>query len=134
MGMASQLRQLRIWFDHGGRLLWLRVRMLRLDAVAQIHNTVLLLAALLLAVAAFFLGFISLLFGLNSVLAPTAKIGVFFGLAGILVLLTVLLMVWVRVLWKRQGRFMNDTLDAMAEDVAYLNGRHTHEKGHDEQN
>ena len=83
----NSLKQFKIWLDHGGQLLWLRLRMLRLDAVAQIRSVVFLFVATLIATVAFFLGFISLLFGLNTVLPDSAKIWVFFGMAAFFVLI-----------------------------------------------
>lgn len=131
----NSLKQFKIWLDHGGQLLWLRLRMLRLDAVAQIRSVVFLFVATLIATVAFFLGFISLLFGLNTVLPDSAKIWVFFGMAAFFVLMLLGLLFWVARLWQMQGSFMNQTLDAMADDVAYLNGRHpaavTEEAQHD---
>lgn len=121
--MLNQWKQFRLWLDQGGQLLWLRLRMLRLDAVAQIRSVVFLFVATLVATVAFFLGFISLLFGLNSVLTPQAKIWVFFGLAAGFTLLMAGLLWWVVRLWQQQGSFMQDTLDAMADDMAYLSGK-----------
>lgn len=123
MRFSQQFKQFGIWLDHGGQLLWLRLRMLRLDAVAQVRSVVLLMAAVLVATVAFFLGFISLLFALNSVLAPGSKVVVFFGLAAVFLLVVVGLLWWVMRLWQQQGHFMDDTLAAMSEDMAYLNGR-----------
>ncbi|MCP2040851.1 type VI protein secretion system component VasK [Neisseria sp. HSC-16F19] len=121
--MLSQWKQLKIWSEYGSRLLWVRLRMLRLDAVAQLRSIILLVAAVLLATVAFFLGFISLLFGLNSVLTPEAKIWVFFGLAAAFALGVIALLWWVGRLWAQQGHFMEDTLQAMSEDLDHINNR-----------
>lgn len=121
--MLSQWKQLKIWSEYGSRLLWVRLRMLRLDAIAQLRSIILLMAAVLLATVAFFLGFISLLFGLNSVLSPTAKIWVFFGLAAVFALGVIGLLWWVTRLWAQQGHFMEDTFQAMSEDWEHINNR-----------
>lgn len=123
-GNMNPIKQFKLWLDYGGSLLWLRLRMLRLDAVAQIRSVVFLFVATLIATVAFFLGFISLLFGLNTVLPESSKIWVFFGMAGLFGLLMLGLLVWVARLWQQQGSFMSSTLDAMADDVAYLNGKY----------
>lgn len=121
--MLSQWKQLKIWTEYGSQLLWLRLRMLRLDAIAQIRSMIFLVSAVLLATVAFFLGFISLLFGLNSVLAPGMKIWVFFGLAAVFGLGVIGLLLWVSRLWQQQGHFMEDTFQALAEDLAHINNR-----------
>lgn len=121
--MLSQWKQLKIWSEYGSRLLWVRVRMLRLDAIAQFRSLALLVAAVLLATVAFFLGFISLLFALNSVLGAEAKIWVFFGLAAVFALGVIGLLLWVARLWQQQGHFMEDTFQAIAEDLEHINNR-----------
>lgn len=120
MGLRNQISQFKIWLSCGGELLWIRLRMLRLDGIAQMRSLVCLFIAIMVVATAFFLGFICLLFGLNTVLPPLAKIWVFFGLALIFVLLIVYAAFWALRLWQQQGSFMEDTLNAMSEDIAYL--------------
>ena len=120
--MFSQWKQLKIWSEYGSRLLWVRMRMLRLDAIAQFRSLALLVAAVLLATVAFF-GFISFLFGLNSVLTPEAKIWAFFGLATAFTLGVIGLLLWVSRLWQQQGSFMEDTFKAIADDLDHINNR-----------
>lgn len=120
MGLSNQLRQFKIWLSCGGELLWIRLRMLRLDAIAQIRSIIVLFTAIVVGATAFFLAFISLLFGLNSVLSPSAKIWVFFGLALLFTLLLIYALFWAWRLWQQQGSFMENTLNAMSEDMVYL--------------
>lgn len=68
------LHVLKVWLTHGSELLWIRARMLRLDAIEQIKSILLLITALLFTAVLFFLGFLTLLFALNVVLTPQAKI------------------------------------------------------------
>ncbi|WP_066568966.1 phage holin family protein [Snodgrassella sp. CFCC 13594] len=125
MGLGDHARQFKSWLTYGSELLWLRLRMLRLDAIAQLRSVIFLFVAALFSTVAFFLGFISLLFALNSVLSPVAKMWVFFGLTGLFFLVVIGLLWWVARLWQQQGRFMEDTLHAMEQDFAYLNNRDT---------
>ncbi|MDF7676323.1 phage holin family protein [Neisseriaceae bacterium ESL0693] len=128
----TEIRQLRHWFGYGAELLWIRVRLLRLDVVEQIRSVVLLIAATLGACMVFFLGIISLLFALNSLLSETARIWTFSGLAiGFLLVLLILIVCMIK-LWRKQGRFMEETLEAMHDDFSYLHQRPLpREKHHD---
>lgn len=121
--LGRDLRQLKIWLTYGTELLWIRLRMLRLDAIAQLQSIIVLMVLVVLAGVMFFLGFISLLFGLNTVLSPQAKVWVFFGLAILFLLLILLLTILIIKLLRKQSQFMTKTLDAMSEDLSYL--RHT---------
>lgn len=127
--LLAEIRQFKNWFGYGGQLLWLRLRMMRLDVVEQIRSIILLIAAVLGICILFFLGIISLLFALNSFLSVQAKIWTFSGIAFLFLLLLLILLVFVVKLWRRQGSFMHDTLDAMHEDFQYLN-HHTVERRH----
>lgn len=128
----TEIRQIRHWFGYGVDLLWIRVRLLRLDIVEQIRSIILLIAAMLSACMVFFLGIITLLFALNSFLSVTAKIWAFSIMALIFLLLLVILVICMIKLWRQQGHFMEETLQAMHEDFNYL---HQHrlpkEKQHD---
>ena len=121
--LGRDLRQLKIWLTYGTELLWIRLRMLRLDTIAQLQSIIVLMVLVVLAGVMFFLGFISLLFGLNTVLSPQAKVWVFFGLAILFLLLILLLTILIIKLLRKQSQFMTKTLDAMSEDLSYL--RHT---------
>ncbi|PIT06665.1 hypothetical protein BGI40_06730 [Snodgrassella communis] len=114
---------MKIWLTYGSELLWIRVRMLRLDAIAQLQSIITLLVLIMLAGLMFFLGFISLLFGLNTLLTPQAKIWVFFGIAILFLLLILLMSIAIIKLLRKQSQFMTETLAAMNEDINYL--KHT---------
>lgn len=120
--IGRDLRQLKIWLAYGSELLWIRLRMLRLDAIAQLQSIIVLLILAVLVGAMFFLGFISLLFGLNAVLAPETKVWVFFGLAILFLLLILLLTIVIVKLIRKQSQFMTQTLSAITEDISYLKG------------
>ncbi|WP_180295718.1 phage holin family protein [Snodgrassella communis] len=121
--LGHDLRKLKIWLTYGSELLWIRVRMLRLDAIAQLQSIIALLVLIMLAGLMFFLGFISLLFGLNTLLTPQAKIWVFFGIAILFLLLILLMSIAIIKLLRKQSQFMTETLAAMNEDINYL--KHT---------
>ncbi|PIT19736.1 hypothetical protein BGI35_10010 [Snodgrassella communis] len=114
---------MKIWLTYGSELLWIRVRMLRLDAIAQLQSIIALLVLIMLAGLMFFLGFISLLFGLNTLLTSQAKIWVFFGIAILFLLLILLMSIAIIKLLRKQSQFMTETLAAMNEDINYL--KHT---------
>ena len=94
--------------------------MLRLDAIEQIKSILLLITALLFTAVLFFLGFLTLLFALNVVLTPQAKIWTFFGIAGLFLLLIIILLVLIVKLWCKQSQFMTSTLNAISEDISLL--------------
>ncbi|MCO6519792.1 MAG: phage holin family protein [Snodgrassella sp.] len=121
--LGRDLRKLKIWLTYGSELLWIRVRMLRLDAIAQLQSIITLLVLIMLAGLMFFLGFISLLFGLNTLLTPQAKIWVFFGIAILFLLLILLISIAIIKLLRKQSQFMTETLAAINEDINYL--KHT---------
>ncbi|PIT60146.1 hypothetical protein BHC57_05405 [Snodgrassella alvi] len=114
------MRKLKIWLTYGSELLWVRVRMLRLDAIAQLQSIVVLMVLMVLAGVMFFLGFISLLFGLNTLLTPQTKVWVFFGIAILFLLLILLMTVLIIKLLRKQSQFMTETLTAINEDIGYL--------------
>lgn len=114
------LHVLKVWLSHGSELLWIRARMLRLDTIEQIKSILLLITALLFTAVLFFLGFLTLLFALNVVLTPQAKIWTFFGIAGLFLLLIIILLVLIVKLWCKQSQFMTSTLNAISEDISLL--------------
>jgi cytochrome b subunit of formate dehydrogenase len=118
--LGRDLRKLKIWLTYGSELLWVRVRMLRLDAIAQLQSIVVLMVLVVLAGVMFFLGFISLLFGLNTLLTPQTKVWVFFGIAILFLLLILLMTVLIIKLLRKQSQFMTETLTAINEDIDYL--------------
>lgn len=125
------LRQLKICLTYGSELMWIRARMLRLDAIDQVKSIILLISILIFTGVFFFLGFITLLFGLNVVLTPQAKMWTFFGLAGFFMLMILIFLVIIIKLWRKQNHFMTATLNAIEEDISFL--KHSHEdKEHDQ--
>ncbi|WP_239324193.1 phage holin family protein [Snodgrassella gandavensis] len=121
--LGRDLRKLKIWLTYGSELLWIRARMLRLDAIAQLQSIIVLMVLVVLAGVVFFLGFISLLFGLNTLLTPQAKVWVFFGIAILFLLLILLLTILIVKLLRKQSQFMTETLAAINKDISYL--KHT---------
>lgn len=119
------LRQLKICLTYGSELMWIRARMLRLDAIDQIKSIILLISILIFTGVFFFLGFITLLFGLNVVLTPQAKMWTFFGLAGFFMLMILIFLVIIIKLWRKQNHFMTTTLNAIEEDISFL--KHSYE-------
>ncbi|WMC09421.1 phage holin family protein [Oceanimonas pelagia] len=121
-GMAGKT-PLRELLDTLIELLFVRLRMARIEFIAQKERMVRLGVLALVAGALFFMAFISLLFGLNEVLSPAARVWVFFGLAlGLL-----LGMLWACLAMMKnlagQRRFLEQTLKEVQEDLAYLRGR-----------
>ena len=103
-------------------LLLVRLQMARVD-ILDLKNT--LIKVLLSTVAAlilFLLGFICLLFGLNAVLSPLAKIWVFFGLAVLSLLVIGLLVMNALSALKGQQACLQSTLKGLQDDVAYIRG------------
>lgn len=126
------LHQLKIWITYGSKLMWIRAQMLRLDAIAQIKSIVLLIFALIFSGIFFFLGFLTLLFALNSILSPQAKIWTFFGITGLLLLLIIIFGIFIIKLWQKQSQFMIETLSAINEDISYLKHSNQTRKHEDE--
>ncbi len=115
-----------LWKDSintGLDLLGLRLQMARLEFVAYKQNLYRAVLWVIFSVVLFFLGFICLLFGLNQVLSPEAKVWVFFGLAlasfGAVGLM--LHSVWRYI--HDEKNFMRDTVQGLNEDLAYLRGQ-----------
>ncbi|MCC4263715.1 phage holin family protein [Oceanimonas baumannii] len=104
-------------------LLFVRFRLARIEFIAQKERMVRLGILALTAVALFFMAFISLLFGLNEVLSPAARVWVFFGL--VVVLLVGMLAACLAMVRNLAGqrRFLEQTLKDVQEDVAYLRGQ-----------
>ena len=118
----SQISLLKEMLGNVVELLLVRLQMARVD-ILDLKNT--LIKVLLSTVAAlilFLLGFICLLFGLNAVLSPLAKIWVFFGLAVLSLLVIGLLVMNALSALKGQQACLQSTLKGLQEDVAYIRG------------
>lgn len=123
--MSSQINSLKELLHTVTELLFVRFKMARIEFVAQKERMVRLGILAFMAVMLFLMSYISLLFGLNVVLSPAAKVWVFFALsAGLL-----LLMIWafwsIRRNLAGQRRFLANTLHELQEDVAYVQGKKT---------
>ncbi|GAA3526517.1 phage holin family protein [Zobellella aerophila] len=123
--MSGQINSLKELLHTITELLFVRFKMARIEFVAQKERMVQLGILAASAVFLFFMSYISLLFGLNLVLSPSARIWVFFGLAAGLLLM----MCWA--LWAihrnlaGQRQFLAETLRELQEDVAYIQGKKT---------
>ena len=98
----------------------IRLQMLRIDFI-QLKNSLLssliiiLFSSLLLLVS-----FISLLFGLDSYLAPENKITVFFSISVISLFIVLLLAFGLSRFLKKQKTFMMDTVLEIQQDISAL--------------
>ena len=98
----------------------IRLQMLRIDFI-QLKNSLLssliiiLFSSLLLLVS-----FISLLFGLDSYLAPENKITVFFSVSVISLFIVLLLAFGLSRFLKKQKTFMMDTVIEIQQDISAL--------------
>ncbi len=118
----SQISLLKEMLGNVVELLLVRLQMARVD-ILDLKNT--LIKVLLSTVAAlilFLLGFICLLFGLNAVLSPLAKIWVFFGFAVLSLLVIGLLVMNALSALKGQQACLQSTLKGLQDDVAYIRG------------
>ncbi|MGO1247902.1 MAG: phage holin family protein [Oceanisphaera sp.] len=123
--MSSQVNSLKELLHTVTELVFVRAKMARLEFVAQKERMVRLGILAFMAVMLFLMSYISLLFGLNTVLSPSTKIAVFFTLSGVLFLL----MIWAFWSISRnlagQRQFLANTLHELQEDVAYVQGKKT---------
>lgn len=123
--MSGQINSLKELLHTVTELLFVRFKMARIEFVAQKERMVRLGILAFVAVMLFLMSYISLLFGLNVVLSPAAKVWVFFALSAIMLLL----MAWA--FWSisrnltNQRRFLTKTLHELQEDVAYVQGKKT---------
>ncbi|ART78960.1 phage holin family protein [Oceanisphaera avium] len=123
--MTGQINALKELFHAIIELLFVRFNLARIEFVAQKERMVKLGILALMAGMLFFMSYISLMFGLNAVLSPEAKIWVFFGMAGGLFL------IMIGIFWSigrnlaGQRRFLADTLHELQEDMAYVQGKKT---------
>ncbi|MDO4696903.1 MAG: phage holin family protein [Neisseria sp.] len=123
MGVGNRIRRYRMLFDKGADLLALRLQLLRLDLVGQLAAAVVAVSAAVFAAALFLLAVISLLFGLNEVLADEMRLWVFFGIAGFCLLLIIVLFAYARTVWRRSSARLAETVKGVQQDIAYLRGK-----------
>ena len=103
--------------------LLLRLRLLNIDVGNQLAGIVRIFAAIALVAVLSLVGLMALLLGLNTVLSDEAKIWVFFGGAGLSLLVLLLVALWIPQAWKKANQPLGDTLKAMQDDVNYLLGK-----------
>ena len=74
-------KEYRLWkarWQQGGHLLWLRLQLLRLDVQGQLGDCIRIVVLAVAALVLLLVALLALLFGLNVILSPQAKIlGVF---------------------------------------------------------
>lgn len=122
MNLKQEINHFKTLISQGSDLLLLRLRLLRLDLNEQLASVITILAAVLVAVVLLLVGLIALMFGLNTVLAHEVKIWVFFGTTVACLLLALALLCWIPHLWRNSSSLMNDTLQALQDDLHILNG------------
>lgn len=121
--LGRNLEHFKTLLNQGSELLLLRLRILALELNAQAGNAVKVIAVIIFAAVLLLVCLISLLFGLNSILEPQARIWFFFGFAAVLFFIVIGLLFWCISSWKNQGGQLLGTLQDMQQDFAYLRGR-----------
>ena len=119
----SQFSLLKELLGDGVSLLLVRAKMARVDLLGLKEALIKVVACAVVALVVFFLGFICLLFGLNAVLSPTAKIWVFFGLSVLALVVIATLVAMVLNALQQQQSCLKNSLDGLQDDLAYLRGQ-----------
>ncbi|MGB4882951.1 MAG: phage holin family protein [Neisseria sp.] len=122
MSLGRNLSHFKNLVNQGVDLMLLRLQILSLDLTAQAGSLIKVFVVVLFSVALFLLGIMSLMFGLNSILEPEAKIWVFFGIPVLCLLIILALVAWITSVWKNQGGKVLKTLVDIQQDIAYLRG------------
>ena len=118
----SQISLLKEMLGNVVELLLVRLQMARVDILDLKNTLIKVLLSTVSALILFLLGFICLLFGLNAVLSPLAKIWVFFGLAVLSLMVIGLLVMNALSALKGQQACLQSTLKGLQDDVAYIRG------------
>ena len=118
----SQISLLKEMFGNVLELMLVRLQMARVDILGLKNALLKVLIAAIAALILFLLGFLCLLFGLNAVLSPAAKIWVFFGLAVLSVVVIAVLVLMVLHTLKGQQSCLQSTLKGLQDDMAYIRG------------
>ena len=121
--LSRNIQHFKTLLYQGSDLMVLRLRMLALDLNAQAGGVLRIMGAIVFAAVMALLGLVSLLFGLNSVLAPHAKVWVFFGITAASLLAVAGLLMWAAGIWRSRGTQVAATLRDMQQDIAYLRGQ-----------
>ena len=122
MSLSRSINRYKALLNKGTDLLLLRLQILQMDVSQQLGTLVRLLAVVAVAAVLALVALISLLFGLNAVLPPEAKVWVFFGTGGGLLLLIAGLFAWALSGWRSQCAEVNRVFGDIRRDVAYLRG------------
>ncbi len=123
MNIRQELDYLKKRVIQGADLLLLRLRLLNLDVSNQVAGIIRIFATIVITAVVSLIALIALLFGLNTVLPEQAKIWVFFGSAGLLFLIVLVLLFQIKKTWSEANRPLAETLKGMQGDLDYLLGR-----------
>ncbi|AUZ05907.1 MULTISPECIES: phage holin family protein [Vitreoscilla] len=119
----SQFSLLKDLLGDGLDLLLIRAKMARVDLLGFKDALLKIILCAIAAVVVAFLGIICLLFALNAVLSPVAKIWVFFGLVGLALIVVASLTAMILNALQSQQAFLKTTLDDLQDDLAYIRGQ-----------
>lgn len=122
MNLKQEYQHFKTLLSQGSDLLLLRLRLLHLDANAQLANIIKILVAVLVAAVLLLVGLIALMFALNAIVSPEMKLWVFGGIMVACVLVCVILLCWAVHLWRSSSTRMGDTLHALQDDLRLLKG------------
>lgn len=107
----------------GLELLLVRAKLARVDLLGFKDALLKIILCAIAVVVVAFLGVICLLFALNAVLSPVAKIWVFFGLVALAVIVLTSLVAMILNALQSQQAFLKTTLDDLQDDLAYIRGQ-----------
>lgn len=110
-------------------LIQIRLEMARIELIEQKNFLIKLFCLVSLSFIFLLVSFISLLFGLNSILEPSQKSAVFFSISAVMLVIILIFLFSIRNILKRQRNFMNTTLTEMKYDIQAL--KHSLKKNSD---
>ena len=118
-------KEYRLWkarWQQGGHLLWLRLQLLRLDVQGQLGDCIRIVVLAVAALVLLLVALLALLFGLNVILSPLAKIWVFFGLMAACLIAAIGLVWAIPMYWRRSHERVGQTLNDMQQDWVRIIG------------
>ena len=118
-------KEYRLWkarWQQGGHLLWLRLQLLRLDVQGQLGDCIRIVVLAVAALVVLLVALLALLFGLNVILSPQAKIWVFFGLMTACLIAAIGLVWAIPMYWRRSNERVGQTLNDMQQDWVRIIG------------
>lgn len=124
MNIKQEYRHVKAIISQGSDLLMLRTRMLVLDLQEQLSGLVGILAGIAIAAISALVALLALMFGLNAVLPPQAKIWVFFGIALLGIVIAAVLLLRIPGTLKRNSNRLGQTLQDMQDDLFRLRGQY----------